>query len=214
MLAFPSRGYQNDTVTIFPTSITVGGQTVNALTSETEASGSAGNTGSILYECGESVIAAMGDGSKAFTLTYTETLQAAYEVPMTFVFMQDVDQTAGVVDSDQIANAGASASLSLTTVAGDWCLGFGDMRGDLTVNSLGSGMTAVDTTASSGNLAEESNQRIDRITASGTSTSVQMGFPGSSEQGALHAVVYREDTGGGGGGGGNLPLLHALGEAA
>lgn len=199
MLLFASRGYVNDANSIFPASITVGGQTVNAATAEGEALGN-NNTGSRLYWANEATIAAMSGG--AFTITYDVTLAIAYEITVTVIFLGDVDQTAGLVANgvDPGSTHGGSASVTLTTTSGDYCLGFGDQRADTTANSLGSGMTAVDTTTASSAASEKSDQRIDRITASGSSTDVLMTM-GSSEMGALHAVAFTEDTGGGGGGG-------------
>lgn len=199
MLMFASRGYVNDVTSLFPASVTVGGQTVNAATAEGEALGSA-NTGSRLYWANESTIAAMSDGS--FTITYDSTLGSAFEITVTVIFLQDVDQTAGLVDNgvDPGSAHGGSASVTLTTTSGDWCLGFGDNRGDDSLNTLGSGMTALDTTSPSSSAAEKSGQRIDTITASGASTDVLMTMS-SSEGGSLHAVAFTEDTGGGGGGG-------------
>lgn len=199
MLVFVSRGYVNDANSIFPTSITVGGQTVNAITTEAESGGGGGNnSGSIVYGANEATIAAMSGG--AFTITYDVTLATSYEISVSVVFLGDVDQTAGVVDSDQVGTTGSPKSRTLTTTSGDLCFGFGDQRGDQTANSLGTGMTAFDTLAPSSASLSKSSQRIDTITASGASTTVQM-VMGSSEIGALHAVAFTEDTGGGGGGG-------------
>lgn len=190
MYLFVSRGYVNDATSIFPASITVGGQSVSALTTETEASGAATNSGSILYAANESTIAAMSGG--AFTITYDSTLAAAYEVPVTVMFYGDVNQT--LVATGQAASP--TETVVLATQSGDYCLAFGDQRGDQTANALypGIGMSAIGTTDSSTNDLTESNQRYDYVTASTTSTTVGIAM-GNAEIGALHAVAMREDTG-------------------
>jgi hypothetical protein len=199
MLMFVSRGYVNDDVSVFPSSVTVGGETVNAETAEGESFSTGVNSGSILYVANESTIAAMSGGS--FTITYDLTLALAYEISVMVIFLQDVDQTAGVVDSGKLDSDdlyNAVRGVNLTTTSGDLCLCFGDMRADQTANSLYTGMTALDTLTASagGDQTAKSDQRVDYIVASGASTTCAMTF-GNTEIGAAHCVAFTEDEGAG-----------------
>lgn len=197
MLMFVSRGYCNDATSVFPSSITVGGQTVNAQTTEKESFGSGANSGSILYVANESTIAAMSGG--AFTITYDSTLATSYEISVMVIFLQDVDQSAGVVDSGSLDSNDlyfATRGVELTTTAGDYCLCFGDQRADQTANSLYTGMTALDTLTASagGDQSAKSDQRVDYIVATGSATTAAMDF-GNTEMGGAHCVAFTEDEG-------------------
>lgn len=203
-----SRGYCNGATSVFPSTMTWGGQSISMLTTEVEAFGPS-NCGSALYMATESQIAAMSGG--AYTITYDTSIPGTAQVTVQIVVLGDCDQT--LADTDQVAGSYSSMSVALTTTSGDLCLGFFAERGDQGDLTLGSGMTSVLTTNASSSNNEYSSQRTDSITASGASTTVQC----SGDAGGLttmHAVAITEDTGGGGGGSGNLPLLQAIGEAA
>lgn len=199
MLLFASRGYVNDATSIFPASITVGGQTVSAETAEVESYTTGANSGSILYVADESTIDAMSGG--AFTITYDSTLSLAYEISVMVIFLEDVDQTAGVVDSGQLGSDDlyfATRGVELTTTSGDLCFCFGDQKADATANSLYTGMTALDTltAAAGGDQATKSDQRVDYVVASGAATTCAMTF-GDTEIGGAHCVAFTEDEGAG-----------------
>lgn len=206
-LVIAARGYVNDAAGIFPTSMTWGGQSVSRVAVATGYVGIGTQVEVAIYWANATTVAAMSGG--AGTITYTTTLATDYKIGLGIIEIEEAADS--IADSGIVDGAYSSRDITLTTVAGDICFMICAERGDQGGLTTASGMTDWDDLAAPASDLGEVNVNIDLKVATGTSTTVAIDGDGD-ELSCSIGVAFRQAVGGGGGG--NLPLLHALGEAA
>jgi hypothetical protein len=187
------------TTPIIPTTITVGGETLDVIEQESNPASEGSNDAHIgVAVASEAQIAAMtfSAGEANWSITFLQDND--HKANVRAYWHEDYDQTAGVVDSGVSGQTSNNRTVSLTVAVGDIVIGLGAIRANATISSTDTVRGAA-LDASGAGTSTWPESLVSELTATGTSQDITIAT--SSGAFACMVALALRPAGAGGGAG-------------